>query len=159
MELNKTEAKSWLVEILEKMPKEVVGDKAVVDYLEEYANIVAVNLKDFKHSADIREVLQNPESQKARYDTLIKSAKCNILAGVLQMALVQVSAVANGTMNKVTKNVPFMPAVSFPNNAYGEWMLDATLGFLEYIGHDGKQMVKTEIDKDGKSKGKIIIEE
>lgn len=161
-------SKSFLVDLIENgLPKEVIGPEGIEKYLDEYANMMALSMRDIKHSADIREIMQNNESKPERYKVLVNSAKCHILASVMLIMVKQCEACANGLLTKATKNVPFMPAAAFPDNPFGAFCLDAVLGLIDYVGHDGKELKKQELEiaKDGTVKerksggGVIIVEE
>lgn len=125
--------KSWIADILPGITKKAKGDEVdpgseagLLRYLHNYADSVAKQAKDFKHSAAIREIIENPDKDAKAYTTLLNAARFHILANALQDIGNHILTGANGLLLAAMKKIPsYEPMIYVNDNPYGQFVMDS----------------------------------
>lgn len=154
---------SWIADILEKIGPEASTEAGLLRYMHSYADTVAKHINDFKHSAEIRIVIENPERDAKAYQNLLNAAKFHILGNVFHDMAQHLMGAANGLLKAATKKIPsYEPMIAVPDNALGNFLMDSFEDVHIKTGASGafiKRNVKPEdfMKPDTTGPGKKII--
>lgn len=115
---------SWMADLLTNIGANT--DEELLSYLNNLANQIAKQGKNFALSAKIRDVLENPTSGPAKYKALMNSARFTIICQLLGKLAQDCMSCADGLMMEAMGDVPkYEPRLAAPDNGFGSFCMDS----------------------------------
>ena len=108
--------------ILDNLPH-LLEDKSMMVELNGIANAVARQAKDFKSSAKIREIIENPDKMEEKFNCLKRALRFKAMSRAFMVLFEQTEMTATGLFNEAIEGFKYNPQFALPDNEFGKFLI------------------------------------
>lgn len=119
--------------ILDNLPG-LLEEKAMMTELNGIANAVARQAKDFKSSAKIREILENPDKMEEKFNCLKRALRFKAMARAFMVMFEQTEMTATGLFNEAIEGFKYNPQFALPDNEFGKLLIKQLVDLYTELG-------------------------
>lgn len=108
--------------ILDNLPH-LLDEKQMMIELNGIANAVARQARDFKSSAKIREIIENPDKMEEKFNCLKRALRFKAMARAFMVLYEQTEMTATGLFNEAIEGFKYNPQFALPDNEFGRYLI------------------------------------